>query len=106
MRTLEEAWDIVERLNDDAHGETFELWCEADELGDSEDEADWDKAEEVREQASTEQAEYFRDFWYELDTDDQELVKYWLDRDEDFREQFATYFGETEFIDEFENKDE
>ena len=106
MRTLEEAWDIVERLNDDAHSETFELWCEADKLGDSEDETDWDRAEEVREQASAEQAEYFRDFWYELDTDDQEVVKYWLDRDEDFREQFATYFGEQEFTDEFENKDE
>jgi len=106
MRTLEEAQEIVERLNDDAHGESFELWVEADELADSNDEADWDRAEDVREQASAEQAEYFRDFWYELDTDDQELVKYWLDHDEDFREQFATYFGEQEFIDEFENKDE
>jgi hypothetical protein len=106
MRTLEEAQEIVERLNDDAHNESWDLWIEADGLADSDNEADWDRAEDVREQASVEQAEYFRDFWYELDTDDQELVKYWLDHDEDFREQFATYFGEAEFTNEFENEDE
>jgi hypothetical protein len=100
MRTLEEAQEIVERLNDDAHEQAWDAWTAAD------DEQDWEAAEEMREDASIEQAEYFRDFWYELDTDDQELVKYWLDHDEDFREQFAVYFGEQEFVDEFENKDE
>jgi hypothetical protein len=100
MRTLEEAQEIVERLNDDAHEQAWDSWAAADR------EDDQEAAEEMREDASSEQAEYFRDGWYELDLDDQDLVQYWLDNDEDFREQFAVYFGEAEFDNEFNNKDE
>lgn len=100
MRTLEQAQDIVERLNDDAHNQAWDSWTAADE------EDDQEAAEEMREDASAEQAEYFRDGWYELDLDDQELVQYWLDNNTDFREQFVVYFGESEFDNEFNNKDE
>jgi hypothetical protein len=97
MKTIEEAWNIIESLNDDAHNQAWDTWIEADELMESDDESDWEVAEDLREQASLEQAEYFRDSWYDLSEEDQEVVKHWLDHDEDFREQFSTYFGEEEF---------
>jgi hypothetical protein len=101
MKTLEEAWSVIEELNDDAHNQTWDTWVQADELSESDDETDWDVAENLREQASLEQAEYFRDSWYELEASDQEDIKHWLNEDEDFKEQFAVYFGEEEFKNEF-----
>jgi len=101
MKTLEQAWNLIEILNDDAHDESWHRWIEADELADSDDEEDQERAEDVREQASAEQAEYFRDFWYELEQEDQLSIEHWLDQDQDFREQFASWFGELEFVDEF-----
>jgi len=101
MRTIEEAWNIIEELNDEAHNQAWNTWAQADELMESENEDDWDTAETVREDASFEQAEYFRDGWFDLSDEDQQLVEHWLEHDEDFREQFSTYFGEQEFFDEF-----
>jgi hypothetical protein len=106
MKSLEEAWSIIEELNDDAHNQTWDTWIQADELSESEDESDWDVAEDLREQASLEQAEYFRELWYELDSSDQEDIKHWLNEDDDFKEQFAVYFGEEEFENEFGESNE
>ena len=36
-----------------------------------------------------------------LEASDQEDIKHWLNEDEDFKEQFAVYFGEEEFKNEF-----
>ncbi len=101
MKTLEEAWEIIEGLNDQAHDEAWDTWTLADELADSDDEENWERAEDTREQASLEQAEYFRDAWDYLPEDKQTLVKHWLGNDKDFREQFATYYGQEEFNSEF-----
>lgn len=106
MRTLEEAWDIIESLNNDAHEQSWDTWIEADALEESEDEDDWTSAEEIRENASLEQADYFREGWYNLSDEDQETVKHWLNHDESFKDQFITYFGEEEFEEEFRDEDE
>jgi hypothetical protein len=98
---IEDAWDLIEQLNGDAHDEAWDTWARADALEDSEDEDDWAEAEEVREQASLEQAEYFRDFWYDLSEDEQDLIKHFLKENADFNEQFMVYFGEEEFANEF-----
>ena len=105
MKTLEETWDLIERLNGDAHDEAWNTWVAADELDESEDESDWETAEEMREQASLEQAEYFRDFYYELDEAEQDVIKHWLVKDSDFRDQFSVYFGEEEFDNEFNGEE-
>jgi hypothetical protein len=101
MKTLAEAWSIIEELNDDAHNLAWDTWVAADELSESEDEDDWETAEVMREEASLEQANHFRDSWFELESSDQEDIKYWLNEDDDFKEQFAVYFGEEEFNNEF-----
>lgn len=101
MKTLSEIIDLVEEINEDAHSRSFDSWVAADELMESDDEADWETAEEMREEASLEQAEYFRESYFDLEQEDQEDIKHWLEHDSDFKEQFAVYFGEDAFADEF-----
>lgn len=103
MQTLEEVVNTIETMNDDAHSQAWDTWVRADELEESEDESDWEVAEDIRSAASEEQAMYFRDMYYELDEDTQSAIKHWITQDADFKEQFAVYFGESEFIDEFES---
>lgn len=103
MKTLEEVYDIIDTLNEDAHSQAWDTWVSADELMESEDEADWEAAEDIRESASEEQSGYFRDMYHELDEDDQLAIKHWINQDSDFKEQFAVYFNESEFADEFES---
>lgn len=98
MKTVEQAWDIVEGLNNDAHDESWDSWIKAEEA--EYEEAD-EEAEDLRERASLEQAEYFRDGWYELNEEDRAIVEHWLRKDNDLREQFTTYFGEEEFANEW-----
>ena len=101
MKTLEEAWNLIESLNEEAHGLAWDIWVAADELNESEDEDDWTTAEEMREEASIEQAGYFRDLYYDLDEEDQEAIKVYLKEDDSFREEFSMWFGEEEFNNEF-----
>jgi hypothetical protein len=101
MKTLEETWAIAEGINEEAHGMAWDTWIEADELQDSEDEDDWELAEGKREEASDEQAGYFRDEFECLTDEDRAAVEHWLDADESFREQFRDWYGHDEFDDEY-----
>lgn len=104
MKTLEETFDLINQLNDEAHTDSYESWTKADNAEDSDDE-DQDP-EYLRELASEEQSEYFRDYFYDLDVEDQEAIKHWLNNDEDFKEQFQCYFGYEDFIANFKNTEE
>ena len=101
MKTLEETWAIAEGINEEAHGMAWDTWIEADELADSDDEDDWELAEGKREEASDEQAGYFRDEFECLEDEDRAAVHHWLDADESFREQFRDWYGRDEFDDEY-----
>jgi hypothetical protein len=101
MKTLEDTWAIIEGLNEEAHGMAWNTWIEADELQDSEDEDDWELAEGKREEASDEQAGYFRDEFECLEDEDRAAVDHWVDADESFREQFRDWYGHDEFDDEY-----
>ncbi len=103
MKTLQEAWDIIEELNGDAHDRAYDTWEAADELSESSDEDDWETAEVMREEASLEQAGYFRESYDDLDDEERSVIEHWLQKDEDFKEQFAVYFGQEEFEEEFSN---
>lgn len=104
MITLEDVYEIVEDINNDAHQQAWDLWIEADELEESSEEDDWIIAEERREEASEKQSEYFRaDFW-RLEEDKVNAVKHWLKKDEDFKEQFACYYGYEAFEEELEDE--
>ena len=102
MKTLDEVVLIVENLNEEAHEEAWDSWVAADELEESsEDDDDMVKVEEMREEASDEQAGYFRDGFDDLDENDRAAIMHWLVTDSDFKEQFKSYFGYEAFEDIF-----
>jgi hypothetical protein len=97
MMTLSEVSDICENINEQAHQEVWDTWVEADRLADSDLEADWDRAEDQRELASRQQAEWFRDLYHDLSDSIQRDIEHWIHHDQDFCEQFESWFGEEEF---------
>ena len=70
MKTLEQAWDIIENVNSEAYRMAYDLWLEADAAIDDENE------EELREEASEEQQAYFRDEFDNLDDESKEVIQY------------------------------
>lgn len=95
MKTLEQTVELVDSLNEEAHVESFNDWL----LADYED--DPEIAEELRDKASEIQSSYFRDYYYDLDEDDQSSIIHWLHNDYDFYDQLKDYFGHDEFEKEF-----
>lgn len=72
--TEDECYSIISDLNEDAHGATWEMWEEADKLADSDNEDDWDAAEELRYEASNVQAIEFREGFQLLDQETQQSI--------------------------------
>ena len=97
MLTKEEAYNIISDLNDDAHSMAWDSWEAADELDESEDEEDWGRAEEMREEASEEQAGYFRVDFQNLPQDQQDAIWKYALEDEDFAEDLKAWYGFEEF---------
>jgi hypothetical protein len=82
--TVDEACNLIEQLNDEAHGFAWDLWVEASDADD----------EEMREEASEVQQSHFRKLFKELDPGTQvDIVQLCL-KNEDLNEQFDTYHGE------------
>ena len=102
MITRDEAYDIIVNINETAHQRAWDTWVEADTLMESEDEDDWETAEEIREQASQEQAEYFREEFDDLEEETREAVIHYVNTDEDFKEEFSMWYGEDEFTADFD----
>ena len=98
----DEAYSIISNLNEEAHSMAWDSWVEADELGDSDDEEDWGRAEEIREEASAEQAGYFRADFNNLPQDQQDDIWQWAKKDEDFAEDFKAWYGFEEFEEHLE----
>lgn len=97
MLTREEAYDIIQTINEDAHNAAWDTWERADELSDSINEEDWDLADQVREEASAEQSEHFRRSFNELDEETREAILHYVDTDEDFKEEFVAWYGPDDF---------
>jgi hypothetical protein len=106
MITLEQTWHLIESINNRAHERSQEYWTEADELDESEDEADWCQADAMREEAKMYQSSYFRDGYHELTLEQQQNIQHWIQHDADFRKQFEIYFGEEDFSYNFTTADD
>lgn len=102
MITIDEAYNIVVNINEEAHSRSWDTWEEADNLMESDDDADWETAEELKEQASLEQASYFREGFEELDDDTRDAILHYVNTDEAFKEEFVMWYGEDEFEADFE----
>jgi len=101
MITLSEAYSIIQDINENSHSQAWDIWVQADELMESDDEADWDIAEEIRDQASQNQAEYFREEFDSLDKETKDAILNYVETDESFKDEFITYYGENDFENNF-----
>ena len=86
--TLEEAWQLIDSINDEAHEYAYESWVAADEL-----EEEGGAAEDQRCIASEEQNAHFREMFDQLDNKTKKAVLAHRLSDSDFKEQFETYYG-------------
>lgn len=104
MKSLDEMVEIVDNMNEEAHQNAWDSWSYADEMAEyAEDDDDWSNVEDMRENASVEQSEYFRDAYYDLDEKTKESMKYWVRNNRDFYQMVQVYFGSDEFLHEFES---
>jgi len=101
MKSLDATNEIIQTLNEQAHSESWDSWIAADDYEENDEEDSDVTAESLREEASLEQAEYFRDFYSELSQDDQDAIKYWIRNDESFRDEFSSWYGQDEFEEDF-----
>jgi len=69
--TLEQAWTLIERLNDDANQKTKSLWMSTDFI-----------------KARHHQSAIFRKNFSELDSTQQRSIQYWIDSDDEFNDYF------------------
>ena len=102
MITRDEAYDIISSINENAHQRAWDTWIEADTLMESEDEADWEAAEDLQQQASQEQAEYFREEFNNLDEATRDAILEYVFTDEEFKEEFSMWYGEDDFVADFD----
>jgi glutaredoxin 2 len=84
--TREEAYDIIESLNQTAYDHTYRQWVEADE-------ASYEN-EELREEASSAQQEIFKELYRKLNIPTRRAIQYFVDTDEDFADDFHCWYGE------------
>ena len=102
MKTLDDTYDLIQSMNERAHSESWDSWIKADEYEESEEDDPDVSVESLREEASLEQAEYFRDFYDELSPEEQDAIKYWIKNDQSFRSDFRGWYGPGEFEEDFD----
>ena len=91
MLSRDEAYQLIVELNEDAHAATYDEWVEAEDM----EEEDPDQAEEMREEASYNQAVEFREaFQSTLTPEQQEAILHYTKVDEDFATEFNGWCGE------------
>ena len=91
MLSRDEAYQLIVELNEDAHAATYDEWVEAEDM----EEEDPDQAEEMREEASYNQAVEFRNaFQSTLTSEQQEAILHYTKVDEDFAMEFNGWWRE------------
>jgi hypothetical protein len=92
VQPREWCWDRINELNESAHDDAYHQWVAAGEN------------ETKQEEASQLQQGYFVDLLYEQDDDTIDSIWYWVDRDEEFRDQFSEWYGDVEkALEEYRN---
>jgi len=90
MLSREEAYNLICELNEEAYTAAYDDWVEADYMEDE----DPDLAEEMREDASYQQAIEFREAFQVLDDNSKESILHYAKVDEDFAQEFNAWWGE------------
>jgi hypothetical protein len=85
MITREQAIEIMENLNEQAHNDAWDEWVEADRLS---DEGEEEAAEDQRACASEIQGDFFSDHFSDLDRPTRQAIARLAMEDEDFFENY------------------
>jgi len=85
MTTREQAIEIMENLNEQAHNDAWDEWTEAERL---EDQGDEEAAEHQRACASEVQGDFFSDYFLELDKVTRQAIARLALEDTDFYESY------------------
>lgn len=85
--TREQAYNIIFECNEVAHEQAWDFWTAANE------EEDYELAEEMREDASLEQSQYFREEYEQLTEEQKEAIQHYCSIDQDFKEEFDMWWG-------------
>jgi hypothetical protein len=85
MTTREQAIEIMENLNEQAHNDAWDEWTEAERL---EDEGEEEAAEHQRACASEIQGDFFSDHFSDLDKPTRQAIARLALEDEDFFENY------------------
>jgi hypothetical protein len=85
MITREQAIEIMENINEQAHNDAWEEWIEAQRL---EDQGDEEAAEHQRNCASEIQGDFFCDHFTDLDKTTRQAIARLALEDDDFRENY------------------
>lgn len=80
----EECYAIICDINEECYMNCYEDWCEADDL----------ESELLREKASEKQTAMFRKYFKQIDEETQQQIKYFVETDRDFRDDFESWYGE------------
>lgn len=91
MITIEDARELIEDLNQVAYDRAWPSWTVSDQQEDPE------LAEELREEASQEQARYFRDEYNQLPRLKRMAIWNYALVDEEFGDQFSSWYGWLEY---------
>jgi hypothetical protein len=75
--TLEQAWNLLELLNDDANQKSKDLWQSADIIA-----------------AIHHQSGCFKKNFLELENAQQQLIQYWILKDDEFQDYFRCLSGD------------
>lgn len=75
--TLEQAWNLLESLNDDANQKSKDLW----------------RLDNVS-AAIHYQSVCFKKNFLELDNNQQQLIQYWISKDDEFQDYFKCLSGD------------
>ena len=90
MLSRDEAYQLIVELNEDAYNLCYDDWVEADNMEDE----DPDQAEDMREEASYNQALEFRGGFDMLTDEQKEAIIHYTKVDEDFAMEFNGWWGE------------
>ena len=94
LLSREECWDLINTWNEDAHEDVWDLWDQASEIEDNaKTDEEFDRAEELKEEASEEQQQIFRDIFFTASQKEKDSVWHYIKYDESFKDEFEQWYG-------------
>ena len=94
MLKIDQAWQIINDLNEEAHREFYDLWEDADKLeNNSQSEKEFSRSQEMKEEASSKQSKLFRILFAQLSSVQKLNILSCAKNDCSLKEQLEDWYG-------------